>query len=195
MKINTASRSPALPRSLFALLFCGTAAALWAVTAALGNYPATTVQLGANTTITPDALPTDTSTMNVSASTNFKGQLAGDPTTGVLRLTNAHPAGTFPAIVTGFNSSGIPSTATFTLTVTTPAACNPVNFSAPAPFGAGGFPLSVAIGDFNRDGIQDLAVANRDSGNVSVLSGNGAGGFGAPADCRGPQRSFAGQGE
>ena len=61
-----------------------------------GQLPATTVQLGANTTITPDAAPTNTTSINVSASTNFKGQLEGNPTTGVLRLTNAHPAGDLP---------------------------------------------------------------------------------------------------
>jgi outer membrane biosynthesis protein TonB len=140
------------------------------------------VQLGANTTITPDTAPTNTTSMNVEASTNFKGRLEGDPTTGVLRLTNAHPAGVFPATVTGFDASGIPSTATFTLTVTTPAACNPVNFPPPANFPVGTFPRSVAVGDFNRDGLQDVATANRDSSNVSILTGNGTGGFGAAVD-------------
>ena len=36
---------------------------------------------------------------------------------------------------------------------------------------------SVAVGDFNGDGKQDLAVANVDSNNVSILLGNGAGSF------------------
>ena len=39
-------------------------------------------------------------------------------------------------------------------------------------------PFSVAVGDFNGDGKQDLATAN--SGNVSILLGDGAGSFGAP---------------
>ena len=36
------------------------------------------------------------------------------------------------------------------------------------------------MGDFNGDGKQDLAVANFNSFNVSILLGNGAGGFSAP---------------
>jgi hypothetical protein len=49
-----------------------------------------------------------------------------------------------------------------------------------SPFAAGTAPDSVAVGDFNGDGIPDLAVANRDSNTVTVLLGNGTGGF-APA--------------
>ncbi len=40
----------------------------------------------------------------------------------------------------------------------------------------GDFPLSVGIGDFNNDGNADLTTANIDN-NVSVLLGNGHGGF------------------
>jgi hypothetical protein len=58
-----------------------------------------------------------------------------------------------------------------------------------SPFAAGTYPLSVAVGDFNGDGIQDLAVASQSSGNVTVLLGNGSGGF-APA----PGSPFAVQG-
>src|SRR5262249_59918431 len=46
-----------------------------------------------------------------------------------------------------------------------------------SPFGAGTNPNSVAVGDFNRDGKPDLAVANRLSNNVTILLGDGAGGF------------------
>jgi hypothetical protein len=39
-------------------------------------------------------------------------------------------------------------------------------------------PVSVAVGDFNGDGNADLAVANAHSNDVSVLLGDGQGGFG-----------------
>ena len=38
-------------------------------------------------------------------------------------------------------------------------------------------PNSVVAGDFNADGIQDLAVSNYIDGSVTVLLGNGSGGF------------------
>ena len=38
-------------------------------------------------------------------------------------------------------------------------------------------PYSVAIGDFNGDGKQDLAVANAGSNTVSIRLGDGLGGF------------------
>jgi len=52
-----------------------------------------------------------------------------------------------------------------------------VSFITHRDYGVGDAPASVAVGDFNRDGIQDLAVANTDSSNVSVLLGNGDGTF------------------
>jgi hypothetical protein len=41
----------------------------------------------------------------------------------------------------------------------------------------GAAPNSVEIADFNRDGNLDLAVANSDSNDVSVLLGDGKGAF------------------
>jgi len=49
-----------------------------------------------------------------------------------------------------------------------------------ASFAVGRLPFSVTSADFNGDGKADLAVANRFTNNVSVLLGDGAGGF-APA--------------
>jgi hypothetical protein len=49
-------------------------------------------------------------------------------------------------------------------------------FQTARNFAAGNGPYSVAVGDFNRDGRQDLAVAIYPD-NVSVLLGNGDGTF------------------
>jgi hypothetical protein len=95
-------------------------------TPTLGNYPDTTLALSTDTTVTPDAPPANTTTVNVSTSTDFKATLAGDPTTGIVRVTDAHPAGTYTVTVTAFDSGGDTATKTFTLIVTTPVTCNPV---------------------------------------------------------------------
>jgi hypothetical protein len=43
-------------------------------------------------------------------------------------------------------------------------------------------PKAVAVGDFNHDGISDLAVANTMSGTISVFLGKGDGTFAAPVN-------------
>ena len=50
-------------------------------------------------------------------------------------------------------------------------------FSGSTEVSVGSGPYSVAIGDFNGDGKQDLAVANYDSSTVSIRLGDGLGGF------------------
>lgn len=68
------------------------------------------------------------------------------------------------------------------LAVLFPAArgvAQPVSFSAPTNLAAGSFPRSVALGDFNVDGMPDLAVANSVGQTVSILLGTGSGAFGA----------------
>ena len=40
------------------------------------------------------------------------------------------------------------------------------------------FPRNLIIGDFNGDGNQDIVTANYSSNNVTLLPGNGLGGFG-----------------
>jgi hypothetical protein len=144
----------------------------------LGNYPDTTVQAGANTTVTPDAAPTNTTSMNVSTTSAFTGTFAASPATGVVQVTNAQPARTYTVTVTAFNSVGATTTRTFTLTVNNPTTCVNATFSAASgsPFGVGTNPHSVGVGDFNGDGKQDLATANF-LDNVTVLLGNGSGGF------------------
>src|SRR5437879_4081009 len=145
-------------------------------TPTLGNYPATSIRLSSDTTVTPDAAPTNTTSINVSTSTDFKGKLEGDPTTGVVRVTDAHPAGAYTVTLTSFESGGFRTTQAFTLTVTTPAECSPVNFATATSFAVGRGPHSVAVGDFNGDGKQDLVTANF-TNTVTILLGDGAGGF------------------
>jgi hypothetical protein len=49
-----------------------------------------------------------------------------------------------------------------------------------SPFPAGHSPNDIAVGDFNRDGRLDLAFANHETQHLTVLLGDGRGGF-APA--------------
>jgi hypothetical protein len=142
----------------------------------LGNYPGTTVSLGSETTITPDAAPTLASGINVSTSTNFKGTFAADPATGVVRVTNAHPAGAYTVTVTAFGGGASTST-TFTLTVQQGTACAGASVFTNAADLTGGILQAVAIGDFNSDGNQDIAVASYGLGTVLIRLGDGAGGF------------------
>lgn len=46
-----------------------------------------------------------------------------------------------------------------------------------SPLTTGARPVALAVGDFNKDGIPDLAVANLLSSTVSIFSGNGTGAF------------------
>ena len=55
-------------------------------------------------------------------------------------------------------------------------------FQMPVSYSVGASPTSVAVGDFNRDGNLDLAVANFITNNVSVLLGNGDGTFQSAAE-------------
>lgn len=50
--------------------------------------------------------------------------------------------------------------------------------------GTGGLfvPFAIALGDVNGDGKLDIVTANLSTSNVSVLAGNGAGGFAAPVN-------------
>ncbi len=50
-------------------------------------------------------------------------------------------------------------------------------FGTQVPYAAAANPISVAIGDFNGDGLADMAVVNSGSNTVSVLLGNGDGTF------------------
>ena len=143
----------------------------------LGNYPATSVPLSGDTTVTPDAAPSNTTSINVSTDTNFEGKLEGNPMSGVVCVTNAHPAGTYTVTLTAFNGVDPGATKTFALTVTTPATCPQASFATTGNFDVLYDPYSVVVGDFNGDGKQDLATGGAFA--VSIVLGDGTGRFGA----------------
>ena len=60
-------------------------------------------------------------------------------------------------------------------------------FRSPQTFEAGHALTGVAIGDFNRDGLQDLTLSSGDDATVSVLLGNGNGTFQPVRSYRGGQ--------
>ncbi len=65
----------------------------------------------------------------------------------------------------------------WTLLFAAAARAQGVSFEQARHFPAENGPRSVAPGDFNSDGYQDLAVANINSNDVSILLGNGDGSF------------------
>ena len=150
------------------------------ITPTLGTYPATSVVAGQNAAITPSAVPTNATSIvaytNNNVKTPFTGLLVVNPTTGVLTVTKALQAGVYAVTVKAFNGAAS-TTTTFTLTVTNPTFSQGA-FSGTTDVSVGNNPISVAVGDFNGDGKQDIATANYSSSNtVSIRLGDGAGGF------------------
>jgi hypothetical protein len=72
---------------------------------------------------------------------------------------------------------------------TTPLRATSVSFAAQQTFAVGTGPSSLAVADFNRDGIPDLAVSNFGSNSVSVLLNQTA--LGASAFSFAAQQTFA----
>jgi len=152
--------------------------------ATLANYPDTTVALSGDVSVSPmgNVAPTNTTRINVSTDSNFKGTFAASPSTGVVTITDAHPAGTYTVTVKAFGAFSSTSK-TFTLTVDNETACSSgtYRFTNAADVGAGSQPFSMAIGDFNNDSKQDVAIANFSSNTVSIRLGNGDGTFISPS--------------
>jgi len=71
----------------------------------------------------------------------------------------------------------IAATVFFSSAFPNPSPAQTVSFITRVDYAAGTNPASVAVGDFNRDGVPDVAVANYGSNTVSVLLGNGDGTF------------------
>ena len=79
--------------------------------------------------------------------------------------------------VADFNGDGLPDivtadgngTSVSVLMNTSTKGASTVTFAGHKDFTVGSYPAAIAIGDFNRDGLPDIATANYGSGNVSVL--------------------------
>ena len=142
----------------------------------IGNYPNTILQAGQNTSIIPDEKPGNAKSIVAYSNTSFSGTLSVNPTTGVLTVSNAMQAGVYPVTVKAF---GVEIVSTiFTLTITNPY-CSQGLFRPSLPVVSDRnlpYSYSMAVGDFNGDGKQDLVRANS-GGTVTIQLGDGAGGF------------------
>jgi hypothetical protein len=94
------------------------------------------------------------------------------------------PAGTAPAYIAmgDFNGDGRPDLAiansgSNNLSVLLGTGNGGFSAASGSPFSVGYGPMSVGVGDFNRDGLADLAVANETSNGIIVLLGSGSGAF------------------
>jgi len=141
----------------------------------VGNYPSTTISAGNSIIVMPDAAPVGAKQITAFTTNGFPGTLAVDSITGALRVVTANEIGTFIITIRARNGL-VFTTKTFTLTVTN-TLCGSGTFTGATSIPVGSTPRDVVSGDFNNDGIPDLAVANYASSSVSVRLGNGLGGF------------------
>jgi subtilisin-like proprotein convertase family protein len=109
------------------------------------------------------------------SSSNTLSRLAGFSPNGTWSLYVVDDAASNAGSISGGWSLDI-TTAPYTpptITCVSPA------FSSSTAPPVGSSPTGLATGDFNNDSKQDLVVANQGANNVSVLLGNGMGGFAA----------------
>ena len=152
----------------------------------LGNYDNKTMIVATNATVSVDAPPTNADSIIAYPSSynraSFVGTFYVNHSTGVVSIINARHLGTFTITVKAYKGLSV-ATKTFTLTVI-PGVCNLGEYDAPLKITSGIHSAShIAIGDFNNDGKQDLAVTNQAiSGSsalniVSIRTGNNDGTF------------------
>jgi hypothetical protein len=103
-----------------------------------------------------------------------------DATPAETFTTGANP---WTVTVGDFNGDGIKDLATAnygagTVSVLLGDPLNPGSFGAKHDFTVGSQPRSVAVGDFNDDGVEDLVAANYADSTASLLLGQGDGTFG-----------------
>jgi hypothetical protein len=99
-------------------------------------------------------------------------------------------SGPISIAVADFNNDGKPdlavgNNASYDVTILLGNGTGSFTIPAGSPVGAGAGPFAVAAADFNHDGKPDLVVANNESNDLTILAGDGAGGFvpaaGSPA--------------
>ncbi len=148
-----------------------------------------TAALGAALTVNPAGGPVDNGTVSsVTVQSITPAFFTGTITVnnaGVVSVSNAGPAGSYTVAIKATDNCGATTIAIFTLNVGvsgTPG-CQGVSFTTPAgsPIAVGNAPRAIALGDFNNDGKPDLAAANSVANTVTILLGNGSGGFTAAA--------------
>jgi hypothetical protein len=115
-----------------------------------------------------------------------------DAATGVLTLSGTASVADYQAALRSVSfdnlsnhnptNSGLDPTRTIDWQVNDGTAVSGVLLGTTTTFAVGQDPVSIATGDFNGDGVLDLVVANQASNTVSVLLGNGSGGFGPAVD-------------
>jgi hypothetical protein len=125
--------------------------------------------------LTKNGLATGTAQTDVIGNYSFSNQTAGANYV-------VTPLGSFTPSSQTLSNLSVNATANFKVAPSIPSQCNTTSFVAASNFAAGSNPRSVAVGDLNGDGKLDLALANEFSDNVSILTGDGNGVFGAPTN-------------
>ncbi len=136
---------------------------------ATANLGSATMSVLLNTTPTGSAAASFASKQDSAAGHNPTGvavaDFTGDGKTDIV-VTN----GDFADVQMGGSDNTVS-----VLLNTTPAGATTASFAPQQTYSVGLHPRSVAVGDFNGDGLPDLAVANLGSGTVSVLMNESGG--------------------
>jgi hypothetical protein len=167
---------------------------------ALGRVPTTTTLSAAPTQALLDQSVTLTATVAPASATGKVTFYSGTTILGTASLSNGTATLTTKSLPTSTTVSGLSLLARYegdasngisTGSAAVPVSAVPGKGFAAAPGVANVGPVSVVVqADFNRDGIQDLAVS--DGNNITILLGNGNGGFTAQqAQLNAPSQSLA----